>query len=70
MTIRQKAFNKINSHVAKRLGSTGLDLHDLPDSPCLMNALDEMEDSEPEDWDSLASDAADEILSNEGFPAY
>ena len=51
-------------------------LNDLPDLPCLMNALDAMEEileyegdsCSMEDLRNIAQDAVIEILEEEGFP--
>lgn len=50
-------------------------ISDLPDSPCLMNALDEMEelieyegDPSLSSLEDIALDAVTEILESEGFP--
>lgn len=52
-----------------------ISLSDLPDSPCLMNALDEMEelieyegDPSLSTLEDIALDAVFEILESEGFP--
>lgn len=54
----------------------GLSLSDLPDLPCVMNALDEMEalieqegDMTPmSELEAIAQDAIFELLEEEGFP--
>jgi hypothetical protein len=54
---------------------SALSLSDLPDLPCLMNALDEMEGLIEQDSDvsvdtlrDIAHDAIFELLESEGFP--
>jgi hypothetical protein len=58
------------------LDLSGLSLSDLPDLPCVMYALDEMEEYIEEEGDAalvselynIAQDAVAEVLEEEGFP--
>jgi hypothetical protein len=58
------------------LDMSGLSLSDLPDLPCVMYALDEMEEYIEEEGDNaltselynIAQDAVVELLEEEGFP--
>jgi hypothetical protein len=58
------------------LDLSGLSLSDLPDLPCDMYALDEMEEYIEEEGDAalvselynIAQDAVAEVLEEEGFP--
>ncbi len=58
------------------LKTCGLSLDDLPDLPCVMNGLDEMEDlieangdmTNLSDLHDIAQDAVFELLEAEGFP--
>ena len=73
MTTRQKC-QKIMDRACKDL--CGLSMSDLPDLPCVMNALDEMESYIEENGEfaltselySIAQDAVSEVLEEEGFP--
>ncbi len=42
MNANRKAAFRILDHITQK--RSGLSLHDLPDLPCVMNALDEMEE--------------------------
>jgi len=65
---------KIANAICESIAFVGL--NDLPDLPCLMNALDEMEEMieyegeacSMEDLRNIAQDAVFEILEEEGFP--
>lgn len=73
MTNRQHA-RKIIDRICIR--ECGLSLSDLPDLPCVMNALDEMEEMIEQDGEftpmseleNAAQDAVFELLEEEGFP--
>lgn len=66
----RKLMNKIC------IRESGMSLDDLPDLPCIMNALDEMEelieqlgDMAPmSELEGIAQDAVFELLEEEGFP--
>lgn len=73
MTTRQKC-KKLMNKVCFDL--CGLSLDDLPDLPCIMNALDEMEElveSQGAEFTTnselyeIAQDAVSEVLEEEGF---
>ena len=65
---------RIANSICESIAFVGL--HDLPDLPCLMNALDAMEElielegdsCSLEDLRNIAQDAVFEILEEEGFP--
>jgi hypothetical protein len=71
--IRQKCRIIMNN--ACRQMSGGLSLDDLPDLPCVMNALDEMEEYIESEGESaltselynIAQEAVAELLEEEGF---
>lgn len=74
MTTRQKCM-KIMNRACSDL--CGLSMSDLPDLPCVMNALDEMEElieAQGEEFTptselyAIAQDAVAEVLEEEGFP--
>lgn len=74
MTTRQKCI-KIMNRACNDL--CGLSMSDLPDLPCVMNALDEMEqllEDQGEEFTltselyEIAQDAVAEVLEEEGFP--
>lgn len=70
---RSRCWQIANS-ICESIALVGLD--DLPDLPCLMNALDAMEElielegdsCSLEDLRNIAQDAVFEILEEEGFP--
>ena len=71
-TNRQRCY-QIADKLCNRIALVSLS--DLPDSPCLMNALDEMEelieyegDPSLQSLEEIAQDAVFEILESEGFP--
>jgi hypothetical protein len=73
MTTRQKC-QKIMDRACQDI--SGLSMSDLPDLPCVMNTLDEMESYIEENGElaltselySMAQDAVAEVLEEEGFP--
>ncbi len=72
MNANRKAAFRILDHITQK--RSGLSLHDLPDLPCVMNALDEMEEiideQGPElsqDLVDIAEDAVSELLEEEGM---
>lgn len=72
MNPNRKAARKILERVAQK--ECGLSLDDLPDLPCIMNALDEMEEmigeEEPiltADLLNIAQDAIFELMEEEGM---
>jgi len=72
MTNRQKCRRIMNGIC---MNESGLSLDDLPDLPCIMNALDEMEelidmggDNAPmEELKNIAQEAVFELLEEEGM---
>ena len=74
MTTRQKCRQLMNRACQDLCG---LSMNDLPDLPCVANALDEMEAYVEEQGGfalmselySMAQDAVSEVLEEEGFPA-
>jgi hypothetical protein len=72
MTNRQKCRRIMNAICVNK---SGLSLSDLPDLPCIMNALDEMEELVDADGDNapmselqnIAQDAVFELLEEEGM---
>lgn len=72
MNTRKKCLNIMNKAC---LDLSGLSLSDLPDLPCVMYALDEMEEYIEEEGDAalvselynIAQDAVAEVLEEEGF---
>lgn len=73
MTNRQIARKMINDAIVRETRSIGVD--DLADLPCLMNALDNMQecmdydDPSEEELKNMAQDAAFELLEEEGWLA-
>lgn len=74
MNEQRKRCYKLMNKICIR--ECGLSLSDLPDLPCVMNALDEMEgliEQEGEmtpmsELEGIAQDAVFELMEEEGFP--
>lgn len=74
MNEERESCRKLMDKLCRR--TCGLSLSDLPDLPCVMNALDEMVDLIEQEGDmtpmseleAIAQDAVFELLEEEGFP--